>query len=96
MAWRSINNNEIIRAQFTDRLNPNHGGIRIRFGGAERSDRHVLIAGRKGQFVYVYGLNLAECLSVDIETQTFALHNPGYRWYEEIPQGQVQVDTDVL
>lgn len=96
MAWRNLSNREIVRAQFTNPLGANYRGIRARFAGVEYADRHVLIAGRHGALAYVYGMNLAECLSIDIEKQTFALHNPGYRWHEEIPQGALQVDTDIV
>lgn len=96
MAWRNLANREVVKAQFTNPAAANYRGIKARFAGVEHADRHILIAGRLGALAYVYGMNLAECLSIDIEKQTFALHNPGYRWHEEIPQGALQVDTDIL
>lgn len=96
MAWRNLANREIVKAQFTNPAGANYRAVKTRFAGVEYADRHILIAGRLGSLAYVYGMNLAECLTIDIEKQTFALHNPGYRWYEDIPQGALQVDTDIV
>jgi len=96
MAWRNLANREVVKAQFTNPAAANYRGVKTRFAGVEHADRHILIAGRHGTLAYVYGLNLSECVSIDIERQTFSLHNPGYRWHEEIPQGALRVDTDIV
>ncbi len=96
MAWRNLSNREVVKAQFTNPIGANYRGVKTRFAGVEHADRHVLIVGRLGPLACVYGINLSECFSIDIENQTFALHNPGYRWYEDIPQSALQVDTDIL
>lgn len=96
MAWRAVNDGEVIYADLRPTLTrPRGSSIPLRIRGATDPRMEALIVARRGSNVYIYGTDLGQAVQF-IDGRRPVLSDSPTRWYEEIPQSAVQVDTDLL
>ena len=93
MAWRNVNDGEVIYADLRPTVaRPRGNSIPFRIQGATDPKKEALIIARKGADVYIYGTDLGQALFFN-ENGKPRINEGATRWYEEIPQSAVQVDT---